>query len=71
MQFSNANGKYTLEELISKGGNVFMLSGKSSTNAGYISIRSGESVFGKSGEISISSGLSYRSESNQPSFFCA
>ena len=25
MQFSNANGKYTLEELISKGGNVFML----------------------------------------------
>jgi hypothetical protein len=29
--------------------------------AGYISIRSGESVFGKSGEISISSGLSYES----------
>ena len=25
MQFSNANGKYTLEELISKGGNVFTL----------------------------------------------
>jgi len=25
MQFSNANGKYTLEELISKGGSVFIL----------------------------------------------
>lgn len=25
MQFSNANGKYTLEELISKGGSVFTL----------------------------------------------